>query len=100
MVSTASKSARFRHIQHRPTHRRARATSQLIGAAGVGKSSVAQADVAHLSKQIELALFYDGKFDVAASGQSPSHILPSASTVGTTTAMLLLSTLPGSKIST
>ena len=32
----------------------------LIGASGVGKSSVAQADAAHLSKQIELALFYDG----------------------------------------
>jgi hypothetical protein len=28
---------------------------------------LAQADVAHLSKQIELVLFYDGKLDVAAS---------------------------------
>ena len=34
-----------------------------------GKAAPAntQADVAHLSRQIELVLFYDGKFDVAAS---------------------------------
>ena len=28
---------------------------------------LAEADVAQLTEQVELALFYDGKFDVAAS---------------------------------